>query len=117
MLIDLLINATKYAFDEILNNEPQVSIWTDNQNNIPNTIQVHIRNERGIDSRNWSNWMTKAEQKSTETHLGIRLSKLILDFYGINYAIPESCIVENGGTYTEIVLLLNSDYNMPNKIE
>jgi len=33
-----------------------------------------------------------------------------LDFYNIEYNIPDTCIIEKGGKYTEIILKLFSNY-------
>ncbi len=119
MLVDILANATKYACDEERGNNPSVKIWSVSVTENNTEIELHIRNERGICFNDWEIWMKDSSNRSRERHfgLGIQLSKSILDFYKIKYSIPESCVIEKQGDYTELIITLGSHYTIPNYIE
>lgn len=111
ILIDILVNATKFACSPSEESKPKVSIWT---SEIEATgVNLHIRNESSIGQKEWNYWMGDSQDKSVESHLGIRLSKHILDYYSIKYSIPETCIRENGGNYTEIIMRFQKEYYVP----
>ena len=111
ILIDILVNATKFACSPSKESKPKVSIWT---SEIETTgVNLHIRNESSIGQKEWNYWMGDSQYKSVESHLGIRLSKYILDYYSIKYSIPETCIRENDGNYTEIIICFQEEYYVP----
>ncbi|MFW6272953.1 MAG: hypothetical protein ACOC2U_04145 [bacterium] len=108
ILIDILVNATKFACNPAKECKPKVTIWSSKTS--PYITNLHIRNESSIGLKEWNYWMTDEEEKSVESHLGIRLSKYIMDYYKIKYCIPENCIREKGGYYTEVIISLNNEY-------
>jgi len=85
MLVDILANATKYAFDERLENKPRVKIWSNpliKQEKESNCIFVMT----GYLQNDWEIWMENSLQKSKERHfgLGIQLSKSFWIFIILN---------------------------------
>jgi hypothetical protein len=116
ILSDILVNATRFAYDTTTDNIPFVSISFEDISE--NEIAIVVRNDCPINQKSWSIWCTDTESIDSSRHngLGILITKTYLKFFNYSWIIPEECIKERNGVYTEIRLTFSKILNI-NKLK